>query len=256
MSEIVPFQFGDSEVPAVVIDGEPWWFAADVCAALGIANVGNALARLDEADRDSIRATDVNRGNPNRSIVSESGLYDLVLDSRKPEAKAFRRWITSEVIPAIRRTGWYGEVRTTEQTATTAPDLLELAHVAKARIEAVNAAAQNPAADHGHMGWTIKAILRQMDPTLGPPRPEKVETTKPEPKPDALLGGVLDVVRNHPGTTVNGVCKQVPAGRARVADTLRQAVTDGLVRCTDGPNNSRLHYAVDPEPTEVEGGAP
>lgn len=111
---IVPFTFPETgqRVRTVTIDGEPWWIAADVCAVLDIANVGNALGRLDDADKDSIRIADGNRGNPNRAIVSESGLYDLILDSRKPEAKAFRRWITAEVIPAIRRTGGYQAVPT------------------------------------------------------------------------------------------------------------------------------------------------
>ncbi|MEU5974363.1 BRO family protein [Streptomyces sp. NPDC047315] len=110
MSPILPFQFPETGQPVRVltIDGEPWWFATDICAVLGIANVGNVLARLDDADVSSIRLTDGTPGNPNRAIVSESGLYDVILDSRKPEARAFRRWITAEVVPSIRRTGAYG----------------------------------------------------------------------------------------------------------------------------------------------------
>lgn len=91
----------------VMIDAQPWWLANDVCVVLGISNVGNALARLDEADKDSIRIADGTPGNPNKAIVNESGLYDLVLASRKPEARSFRRWITSEVIPSLRLTGSY-----------------------------------------------------------------------------------------------------------------------------------------------------
>lgn len=94
-------------VRSVMFDGEPWWLASDVCAVLGISNVGNALARLDEVDKGSIRIADGTPGNPNKAIVNESGLYDLILDSRKPEARAFRRWITNDVIPSIRRTGSY-----------------------------------------------------------------------------------------------------------------------------------------------------
>jgi prophage antirepressor-like protein len=94
-------------VRSVMIDSEPWWLANDLCAVLGIGNVGNALARLDAGDKGSIRIADGTPGNPNKAIVNESGLYDLILDSRKPEARAFRRWITSEVIPSIRRTGAY-----------------------------------------------------------------------------------------------------------------------------------------------------
>ena len=100
-------QFG--EIRTVMKDGEPWFVAADVCRALELANVGNALARLDDDEKSSIRSTDVtsNGGNPNISIVNEPGLYTLVLGSRKPEAKAFKRWITHEVIPTIRKHGAY-----------------------------------------------------------------------------------------------------------------------------------------------------
>lgn len=110
MNEIQVFnnnQFG--EIRTMTKDGEPWFVAADVCRALEITNVGNALARLDDDEKSSIRSTDVtsNGGNPNVSIVNEPGLYTLVLGSRKPEAKTFKRWITHEVIPSIRKTGSY-----------------------------------------------------------------------------------------------------------------------------------------------------
>lgn len=108
-SEIVPFHFPATGQPvrAVTVDGQPWIFAADVCAVLDIANVGNALARLDADEKGSIRLTDGTSGNPNRAIVSEAGFYSLVIRSDKPEAKTFRRWVTHEVLPALRRTGTY-----------------------------------------------------------------------------------------------------------------------------------------------------
>lgn len=110
MNELKIFEnpeFG--RIRAIEQNGEPWFVAADVCRALDITNVGNALARLDDDEKSSIRLTDVtpNGGNPNVSIINEPGLYSLVLGSRKPEAKAFKRWITHEVIPTIRKTGSY-----------------------------------------------------------------------------------------------------------------------------------------------------
>lgn len=78
---------------------------ADVCAVLDIANPRNAKARLNSEDVNTVRTMDGKRGNPNTTVVNESGLYDVVLDSRKPQARTFRRWITSEVIPALRTTG-------------------------------------------------------------------------------------------------------------------------------------------------------
>lgn len=109
MTAITPFEFPATgqQVRTLLIDGEPWFVAADVCAALDIANVGNALARLDDDEKSSIRLTDGTPGNPNRGIVNEAGLYALILRSDKPEAKAFKRWVTHEVLPAIRRTGSY-----------------------------------------------------------------------------------------------------------------------------------------------------
>lgn len=110
MNEIKVFEntaFG--QVRTVVRNNEPWFVAADVCRALELVNIGNALARLDEDEKGSIRSMDgtSNGGNPNMSIVNEPGLYALVLGSRKPEAKAFKRWITHEVLPTLRQTGQY-----------------------------------------------------------------------------------------------------------------------------------------------------
>lgn len=121
MSSIIPFTFPETGQPVrtVTIDSEPWWFVADVCSILGLANVGNVVARLDDADVSSIRITDGTPGNPNRAIVNESGLYDVILDSRRPEARSFRRWVTADVIPSIRRTGSYSAV----PAAPALPDL-------------------------------------------------------------------------------------------------------------------------------------
>ena len=89
------------------IDGEPWLVAVDVCNALEISNSRDAVARLDDDEKNTVALTDGIRGNPNKVIVNEPGLYSLVLGSRKPEAKAFKRWITHEVIPSIRKHGGY-----------------------------------------------------------------------------------------------------------------------------------------------------
>lgn len=93
-------------VRAVTLEGEPWFVAADVCRALGLGNSSMAVSKLDE-DEKGISLIDTLGGAQKLGIVNESGLYSLVLGSRKPEAKAFKRWITHEVIPAIRKTGGY-----------------------------------------------------------------------------------------------------------------------------------------------------
>ena len=95
-------QFG--RVRTVMVDNEPWFVAQDVCRALDVDDT--ATRRLDD-DEKGLRSIHTLGGNQEMSVVSESGLYSLVLGSRKPEAKLFKRWITHEVIPAIRKTGGY-----------------------------------------------------------------------------------------------------------------------------------------------------
>lgn len=107
MDELMIFnnsQFGT--IRAIEKDGEPWFVAADVCRALDIKNSRDAMTRLDE-DEKGVVSTDTPGGEQEMNVVNEPGLYSLVLGSRKPEAKAFKRWITHEVIPSIRRNGGY-----------------------------------------------------------------------------------------------------------------------------------------------------
>lgn len=98
-------EFGN--VRTLMIDGDPWFVAVDVCNALDIINARDAVKRLDDDEKNTVVLSDGIRGNPNKVIVNEYGLYSLVLGSRKPEAKVFRRWITHEVIPSIRKHGMY-----------------------------------------------------------------------------------------------------------------------------------------------------
>lgn len=98
-------EFG--QVRVVDVNGEPWFVARDVCECLELTNTSQTLSYLDD-DEKGITTNDTPGGQQEMSIVSEAGLYSLILRSRKPEAKAFKRWITHEVLPAIRRTGQYG----------------------------------------------------------------------------------------------------------------------------------------------------
>lgn len=106
MSEIVPFDFGTQRVRVVMIDSEPWWVAADVCAVLSIGNTSAALSRLDP-EGVSQTETLTPGGHQRLNVVSEPALYELIFRSDKPAAKDFRRWVTSKVLPQIRRTGGY-----------------------------------------------------------------------------------------------------------------------------------------------------
>lgn len=100
-------QFG--EIRTALIENEPWFVAVDVCRALEIGNSSQAISRLDADEKmiTLISNEGNKRGNPNMTVVNEPGLYTLILSSRKPEAKAFKRWITHDVIPMIRKTGCY-----------------------------------------------------------------------------------------------------------------------------------------------------
>lgn len=99
-------EFG--RVRTVSVDNEPWFFAKDVCDALSVAT-NHVRESLDEDEVSNLRTTEIGPefGGKAPLIVSEAGLYSLILKSRKPEAKAFKRWITHDVIPAIRKTGGY-----------------------------------------------------------------------------------------------------------------------------------------------------
>lgn len=100
------FSFDTYAVRTLVIEGEPWFVAADVCEAIGYDHTPGALRRLDD-DEKGVRSMHTLGGPQEMGIINESGLYSLILGSRKPEAKRFKKWVTSEVLPAIRKTGAY-----------------------------------------------------------------------------------------------------------------------------------------------------
>lgn len=106
MSALAPFDFEGNPVRVVTVDGEPWWVAADVCAVLEIRNSRDALSSLDDDER-GVGIADTLGGPQQVATINEPGLYSLILRSRKPEAKRFKRWVTHEVLPQIRQTGGY-----------------------------------------------------------------------------------------------------------------------------------------------------
>lgn len=107
--EIVPFNFGTHEVRTITIDGEPWFVLTDIAAALDIASVGRLAARLDGTVRQAHTIRDRLGREREVTIVNEPGMYEVVIRSDKPGATEFRRWITHDVIPTIRKTGSYGQ---------------------------------------------------------------------------------------------------------------------------------------------------
>ena len=165
-------QFG--EVRTIAKDGEPWFVAADVCKALEIGNPTDAIRRLDADEHTLVLIEGASNGLP-VNAVSEAGLYTLVLGSRKPEAKAFKRWITHEVIPTIRRHGAYATETTIESIIADPESGIKLLQALKAERERRKEAeaiaeAQRPkalfadavaASDNSILVGEIAKILRQ-----------------------------------------------------------------------------------------------
>jgi Prophage antirepressor len=108
VGSVIPFDFDSNAVRVVMQDGMPWFVAKDVCDVLEISNHNDAVSRLDEDERDGVGITDPIGRAQTATAVSESGLYSLIFRSRKPEAKRFRRWVTGEVLPSLRKHGRYG----------------------------------------------------------------------------------------------------------------------------------------------------
>ena len=143
MSNIIPFEYNSRQVRTIVKDGEPWFVAADVCSILDIdtSTAVNGRNRIsdngiirdgglddDEKDTDIVSTPG---GSQEVLIVSEAGLYSLILKSRKPEAKAFKRWITHEVIPSIRKHGAYMTPETIEKVLLNPDTIIQLATALK-----------------------------------------------------------------------------------------------------------------------------
>ncbi|MCF8568009.1 Bro-N domain-containing protein [Alicyclobacillus tolerans] len=156
LEKVIPFSDENAgwNVRVVMFDGEPWFVAVDVCKALNIANPTRTLSRLDD-DEKGLHSVKTFGGVQDLNTVNEAGLYSLILTSRKPEAKSFKRWITHQVLPSIRKTGEYSMKNQTPQTYIEALEALVQAEKEKLRLqqnvqemqpkaEAYNVKLQNP----------------------------------------------------------------------------------------------------------------
>ncbi|AHJ66389.1 BRO-N domain-containing protein [Granulibacter bethesdensis] len=117
MSSIIPLDFEGSAVRVMSRAGEPWFVLSDVCRVLEIANSRHAATRLDD-DEKGVVNSDTLGGSQEMTIINESGLYSLILTSRKEAARRFKKWVTAEVLPSIRKTGTYGHQTTPEEWFT------------------------------------------------------------------------------------------------------------------------------------------
>lgn len=130
MSNLVPFNYEDKQVRTISKDGQPWFVAKDVCEILKHTNSRMAISRLDE-DEKGVSKVYTHGGEQEMTVINESGLYSLVITSNKPEAKQFKRWITHEVIPSIRKHGAYMTPDTIEKALTNPDFLIQLAYQLK-----------------------------------------------------------------------------------------------------------------------------
>ena len=210
----------------MTIDGEPWFVAADVCRALGLEQTHKALHRLD-SDEVGGGIKIPHPQSPEKtievSIVSESGLYSLVLASRKPEAKAFKRWITHEVIPAIRKTGAYAVPGTPMMTAEQAAVLLESMHAfVQNQSEFLACASKVLDAMNAFTDVSQKLVQAVIDAKALPATGEK-----PAPKPEQAKDKPKAVPANQHvsdgAITLEEAALRLGTTRKNVCDALRVA---------------------------------
>lgn len=160
---LIPFTFQQHTLSVITDDdGQPWWIAADVCAALELGNVSQALSRLDADEKNTIILNDGSPGNPAALIVNESGLYSLILGSRKKVAREFKRWVTHDVLPTLRKTGAYA-LASPADPVERYPELRAIRELlvatAEARDEATLARQEAQAADARSMRAETKADM-------------------------------------------------------------------------------------------------
>lgn len=133
MNDVKLWQYESHDVRTIEKDGEPWWVLKDVCSILEIANHKDLPKRLDEDEVGRFELPHPQSTNKSIEMVciNESGLYNVILRSDKPQAKPFRKWVTSEVLPTIRKHGAYMTEETLEQALTSPDFLIKLANQLK-----------------------------------------------------------------------------------------------------------------------------
>lgn len=156
------FNYGESEVRTVVKDNEVWFVAKDVCDVLELNNSRMALSKLDD-DEKGVSRIDTPGGKQNLSIVNESGLYELVFNSRKDESKKFKRWVKSEVLPSIRKHGAYMTDDVLEQTIKDPDYMIGLLTVLKEeKLKRVQAEKTVNILTHVNKTYTATEIAKEL----------------------------------------------------------------------------------------------
>ncbi len=139
MNEVQLFNFESHEVRSLLLNNEPWFVGKDVAEALGYSKARNAIAtHIDSEDKKDAPIQGTLGGVQEMTVINESGLYSLVLSSKLPSAKKFKRWVTSEVLPALRKTGQY-QVKELSGQELMAKALIEAQSVLAAKDKQIEA---------------------------------------------------------------------------------------------------------------------
>ena len=188
MSNIIPFNYESQQIRVLQDErGEPWWIASDVCEIIGLSNTTEALRNLDNDEKSTLR---ISEGGPERNIINEPGLYSLIIRSNKPEAKKFKRWITHEVLPSIRKNGRY-EIQGLSEYDLIIKSAQELKKIDE-RLTSLEAKSHY---NSGHTGyWTITAWckLNNLNITLNEAMQRGREATKLSKEWGVEIGKVRD----------------------------------------------------------------
>ena len=134
-NEIQVWNYESSEIRTVQVNGEPWFVLADVCKVLELSTPARVAERLEKDEVSQTHTIDRMGREQKATIINESGLYTVILRSDKPQAKPFRKWVTSEVLPSIRKHGAYMTEQTLERALTSPDFLIELATQLKTEQE-------------------------------------------------------------------------------------------------------------------------
>ena len=164
MNDIKIFENAEfGKVRTLEINGEPWFVAGDVCSCLALSDVGQAVSRLDE-DEKLTRTLYVSGQNRSVWTINESGLYALVITSRKPEAKAFKKWITSEVLPSIRKTGFYSMNGIAQKMVANPQFMIEIIDELRKQVERAEKAEGTVAIlTHVNKTYTVTEIAKELN---------------------------------------------------------------------------------------------
>lgn len=169
-SDIVPFRNTtlNCSIRTIERDGEPWFIAKDVCDALDISNVSQAVNYLDSDEKSNIITNDIaQNGGRAPLIINESGLYSLILRSRKPEARQFKKWITAEVLPSLRKHGAYATPQKLEEMLADPDTMIKTLTALKAEQEKRRALETQVAADRPKVLFADAVTASQSSVLIG-----------------------------------------------------------------------------------------